>query len=495
MTTPTDVAALPNILATITHDLDYHVGLIEGSANGEFIFAETGFMSANVWAWLIYIWPRVVLIPGLLILILILRRIIRVARNPQQRGDPYCRKCGYALVGSPTDKCPECGVSIADKQPRIGRSQPRRLLIPLTLFAGIVAGLIYSNLALPDLPKSVRSWFHWPSRSLAISIVDKTNEFWTFLTPVTGEPDWLWSHEEIWSIRISDGRKVTSFDTATPKTLSDLSMMSPSMDWYTYDMKVSPDDQTILIRRGESVAVFDTAEDEPKHILRPEDGSSQGMRHDMESECVAVSSDGTEVYTSNAFNEVFGWRVADGVALANPGIEVVRFKSAPTNPDDQPFYHVWDTASGRKRLFVFSGLPVNQRSAAISADGKRMYLQNHPDQHVEVIDINSRARLKTFNAPSNATFSMDSLAVSPDEKFAAVGGYEGVWQKVFLRDLTTDQWIAKLDVPVNTVYRIMFTKDGRHVIVHGMTPSPAAMNQTATLLIFNLKSVLTRVAQ
>ncbi|MFO0973406.1 MAG: hypothetical protein U1A27_08225 [Phycisphaerae bacterium] len=39
---------------------------------------------------------------------------------------PYCGHCGYDLTGLPLDRCPECGMRLADHLIDIGRYEGRR---------------------------------------------------------------------------------------------------------------------------------------------------------------------------------------------------------------------------------------------------------------------------------------------------------------------------------------------------------------------------------
>ncbi len=487
-------ASLPDVEPTAVHFLNVSLGEIASSADGEAIHAQVEYASVNAWDWLVQIWPRVVVIPAAVVLLFLLCRVIRIIQHPQQPGKPYCRKCSYALVGNTSPKCPECGTSLEAKTPRTGKTRVRRLIVPLTVVILMLTGLIGSNIIMPGLPEGVRSWRFWPSRTLAAQLMDQSS-FLAWITPDELDQSALWLHEELWTIQINNGKVIGSVEVAPPINMHTHTMMSPSLDWYTYDMRTTPDNRTALLRRGASINVIDLVGEQPVRMLRSEDDSSQGMSHDMESERVAVSSDGKTVFTGNAFNEIFGWSLTDRAPLTNPGVEVIRFKSAPTNPDDQPFYHVWDTANGRRRVFVFSGEPVSFRNAAISQDGRRMYLQNHPGQRVDVIDIDSRTTNKSFRAPSGATFDLDGLALSSNEQWAAVVGHENIWRKVFLRDLKNDRWIAKLDVPLRTIDRIMFSADDRYLIMHGLGNNTTLVSLNSEFVAFDIKQVMSGVNQ
>jgi len=58
-----------------------------------------------------------------------------VAQRPQRSGVPYCRRCGYDVSGcaSPAEPCPECGVDLGRRPPKLGRALWRRLWFPLVL--------------------------------------------------------------------------------------------------------------------------------------------------------------------------------------------------------------------------------------------------------------------------------------------------------------------------------------------------------------------------
>lgn len=91
----------------------------------------------NLWAIPIMYWPELGGLATALAVLFAIARLRRVMRYPQQPGQPYCRRCGYCLVGCPSDKCPECGVPA--RTPIIGRTFRRRVWMPLTLCV-LVAG-------------------------------------------------------------------------------------------------------------------------------------------------------------------------------------------------------------------------------------------------------------------------------------------------------------------------------------------------------------------
>lgn len=482
-----------SISPTHQFDLDVHLGPIDTSPDGDTLYALATYQTVNVWEWLVTIWPRVILIPGLLLIILLLQQILKVRQHPQQLGEPHCRKCGYALTGSQSDQCPECGVSLKSKIPTKGRAPRQRLAFPLIALIVIAGALVCSNIFGPAMPESVKEMYFWPSRSLRSKLTSQSSNLLRSITPATFAELNTWYHEDVWAIRLVDGKNIQSSVSEEPVAHAELIVQSPSMDWYTYDLKVSVDERTVFLRRGASIAVVDITSATPIQTLLPIDGSSQGMIHDMESERVVLSADGSEIYSGNSFNEIHGWRTSDGTTISFPGVEVIRFASSPTNPDDPPFYHVWDIAPDRRRLFVFSGEPVSDHNAFVSKDGQRMYVLNHSKQRADIIDIDTRTVEHSLQAPAESSFSMDQLAITNEETLAAVGGSELGVPMIYLYDLKANQWLAKLKAPVATVYRVAFTKNSRRLIVHGLTAAGAA-NQSATLLVYEMNQVRAKAA-
>lgn len=78
-----------------------------------------------------------------------------------RRGDePHCRRCGYALVGIASDKCPECGAGLADPGAVVRGERVRR---PGLVWAGAVLTLLgLGVLLVPSLGLLDRvNWYAW----------------------------------------------------------------------------------------------------------------------------------------------------------------------------------------------------------------------------------------------------------------------------------------------------------------------------------------------
>ena len=57
----------------------------------------------------------------------------------------FCRKCGYALIGLPINRCPECGLEFDPANPKTFRTHPPRPVLRRFLQIGLVfVGLFLS---------------------------------------------------------------------------------------------------------------------------------------------------------------------------------------------------------------------------------------------------------------------------------------------------------------------------------------------------------------
>lgn len=129
---------------------------------GDVGYAQTTVEVVEVWPLLAARWPEIG--SGVLMLLslaawLAARRRLRFATAV---GKPLCGRCGYQ-VDLTQRNCPECGVDLETRRPRIGRSRARRLapiVAPmLTLWFAFVTMLV---IGVPRYGYASR-WRSWPS--------------------------------------------------------------------------------------------------------------------------------------------------------------------------------------------------------------------------------------------------------------------------------------------------------------------------------------------
>lgn len=136
------------------------------SVDGQTLFVQTwGRGVINVWEVLIFYWPELLGVLTILTGLLCLLAIRLIVRRKQIVGEPHCRRCGYCLRGLSHSQCPECGVP--STRPIVGRSLARRLLLPLGIFAFVVAS--YGGLWLLSAPRLIKApnWLQWWSCAMS----------------------------------------------------------------------------------------------------------------------------------------------------------------------------------------------------------------------------------------------------------------------------------------------------------------------------------------
>jgi WD40 repeat protein len=117
--------------------------------------------------------------------------------------------------------------------------------------------------------------------------------------------------------------------------------------------------------------------------------------------------------------------------------------------------YVWDASSGRE-LAKLSRRPYCPVALTFTPDGRRLAVSFHPVRFWEVLTGTEMGSI-----PENDTLA---LAVSPDGRILATGGFEGT---VGLWELATGKELRKLKGHDGPVLAISFSPDGRRLISGG----------------------------
>ncbi|MFI5378307.1 MAG: hypothetical protein ACHRHE_03290 [Tepidisphaerales bacterium] len=158
---------------TIRIQTEADVYVLEFTADSKSVYAEADVRQVNVWRVILYHWPEAAaVVSGLLLL----RRLIRVARLPQVSGEEHCRRCNYLLKNLLSQQCPECGTELTPANRLPGRRRRPRVVVVASLLTGIALAYL---LTAHRLPREGRpsDWLDWRSMRLA-EWAEEANQHW-----------------------------------------------------------------------------------------------------------------------------------------------------------------------------------------------------------------------------------------------------------------------------------------------------------------------------
>lgn len=105
----------------------------------------------NSLAVIAYYSPNILIVPLAILLLVLAYRVRAKASMRQIPGKAYCAKCGYRIVSSTTEKCPECGADLVGRGGiEYGRSILRRtglFVVGIVISAILLVGCVITGLS------------------------------------------------------------------------------------------------------------------------------------------------------------------------------------------------------------------------------------------------------------------------------------------------------------------------------------------------------------
>ncbi len=124
--------------------------------------------------------------------------------------------------------------------------------------------------------------------------------------------------------------------------------------------------------------------------------------------------------------------------------------------DFEPKICLWDAATW-ERLKRIDGHTKGVSSVAFTPDGKHV-LSGGEDRSVRLWEVASGREVRVFPGVTNLVYS---AAVSPDGAIAAAGLAD---KKILLWETSTGRPLATLNIPGGGILRVVFSRDGRHIL-------------------------------
>jgi len=234
-------------------------------------------------------------------------------------------------------------------------------------------------------------------------------------------------------------------------------------------LALSPDGKTLAVAHKQIIRFWDAETGE-------EIGSPEGGLALIDS--LAVSADGKKVVTASLFDQERSLRVWDVAAARQQcglGTSINSCCTVAIAPDGNTFATDFDnkvtiaeTASCRE-VRVMKGGPRSLNSMAFTPDGKTLLGAIWIGGPIWMWDVQSGNELPPLGnlAPLSAT---KSLATSPDGKYAATGGRDGV---IRLWDIAARKEVRQFTGQKGAVWSVAISPDGK--MIAGVTP-PEKLN-------------------
>lgn len=479
--------------------------------------------AVDAWAAAAHWWPEVLGVLTALIAMLALWRMFRVVQRPQRRGEPHCRRCNYNLSGhadrlaapgeperaaadgggaeaadpsarAPGDevRCPECGVDLAERQPRRGRAAWRRLAPAAAVLALVAGGYGALHVAGAGSRRTLMSsWFSVPS---LWAEEQRQSRQWSWMN------DYHARHDLLLEIDVATGkvvRRVALRRGSTyfrPAISPDGSLMAltggiGSIDLvrtadggrearfvYGNDPLSEPHRTVAFDPSGESLYVA-FVEDGRDKLVRWNWGADK--REELTSFPAYVRSrpgggpsmpavrryallhrpEGLRILAAPSFSEAYGEKLYDLRIFDESGAELARHEIAGAGP---------------------IGGPV------VTPDGRRVFLQGGP-MDIVGFDLEAGEALGRLSAGRLALGH--EHAMSSDGRLLAVAAHGGI---ILVRDIEQKRWVAELRHDSNLIAPdLWFSPDGRW-----LAANPFASNSGAAgggyihhLLVFDLGEI------
>jgi WD40 repeat protein len=197
---------------------------------------------------------------------------------------------------------------------------------------------------------------------------------------------------------------------------------------------------------------------------------SLGFRHWGQASFVAFSPDGKELLTADTDRGIHHWDVATGQ-------EVRRFEEFPyglgslvLSPDGntladtgEGFCRLWQVGTGKELCMLH--VPWLLFAATVFSPDSKTVAVVTMDHAVRICDVATGKERRCLNADDKTDFRVVALAYAPDRRILAAGGDCPGGSVVRLWDPVTGKFIRDLAGPAGSVARLVFTPDGKALVV------------------------------
>jgi DNA-binding beta-propeller fold protein YncE len=261
-----------------------------------------------------------------------------------------------------------------------------------------------------------------------------------------------------------NGRDVTVIDTAAHAPLTTIGLPGPARQ-----IAASPDSSTVYVTSEESdekMTAIATATDSARSL---DVGPSPGA--------VAFTPDGKYAYVGIGPNDVQVVETATGNTVGEP-IEVMLVpRTIVVTPDGSTIYAIADDGwvsvinTSLRQVTKEFRVQLSASGAAISPDGKRLYIVDGLEKSVAVVDT---ATNEEVGEPIPVPGILGEIAISPDGKTA----YVAAAQTIEEIDLATDEVTGTIEESGVTSQFLLFAPDQSPIAA--FTPPSPGLGDSAT---------------
>lgn len=490
------------------------------SPDGSVVHVQMAGEVIDLWPILLAYWP---LVGGTLLLIVafvVIWRVFKVRSSPERAGAWLCRRCRYEVSplvdkqGVPREGavCSECGRSLGSRRVRLGRSNRRRLAIPLTVLTLVGVVFLLGVLTNAGIIGAGNSRLVWPSAELA---------------------KWARDENSAWLIkRIANCDRVVDIDFLSGEIRRD--RYFPGLTHMS--MLLSEDGRTLY--RSDSMFVG-TAQ---RCKLEALDLASGRVRKvaDLPIDAApgAVSNSSTLVgFTDGGSKMLVVGRLADTHVVLSVDLQsgvVAELVQEPAISKREAWTGVVDDVYDAKRLVTVSGFSemfekkqaivrayelgetvtqtatltydagtgIQKQLVSIGAtpvlfpDGRTLAIASGDvTRSVMGIDL-ATGEYSHLGAPSmsignRSTNTWDNIALSGDGRWMVLAEIGKDKPSLFLRDTASKQWVARFRYPDELVRPVsVFSRDGKRLASIGfLSKSNTGKGFVHELLLYDLSEI------
>lgn len=145
---------------------------------------------------------------------------------------------------------------------------------------------------------------------------------------------------------------------------------------------------------------------------------------------------------------------------------------------------VFDLSDFSKKTVLKGSWNPNLHDVAFSPDGKRLALFSDSEEEIRTWRLDAEAPARSLNLSNGGTMA---VVFSPDSTaLAAANGFKRSDGSVLLWDMRSTKGPQVLESPAETVWSLVFTSDGSHLI--GAASAIVDFSQSQAVVIWNLKT-------
>jgi WD40 repeat protein len=276
----------------------------------------------------------------------------------------------------------------------------------------------------------------------------------------------MFSPDNLLMATAADDKNLIIWDFRDPYHPTELSRVHAGDD-ATHGMAFSPDSKTIATAGWDGlIRLFDVAD--PRKPVE----KARITGHAGQVQAVQFTPDGRTLVSSGEDKTVRVWDVSGPATLVRTiqagdklvhGISVNRTGTTIASASWDGTTRLWDLATGDHLATIVSS-PTKFSSDAVAFSPNDILATSADSGDVRLWDVKDPRNPVLLSVATGHTFSIHSLAFSPDGKFMATGGGDKTTRVWDVTDPRRVQLATALAGHTDTLWSVTFSADSRHMV-------------------------------